>query len=253
MAWYYVKGEEQVGPLDDAQFKASQERGEILAETLVWREGMPKWDSWSNVSGGAATVATVAPVPQPAQGMTSCAECGGMFSAEDMVRYGDSFVCAKCKPVFFQRLREGAALPGVMKYAGFWIRFCALFVDGIILAMIGTALGFTVGAFLGATRPEPDSTFPAAILALQGIVFVIRIAYFTVFVGMYGATPGKMACGLRIVRADGSKVTYLRAFARFWASGLSALILLIGFLMVAFDSERRALHDRICDTRVIRK
>jgi len=49
------------------------------------------------------------------------------------------------------------------------------------------------------------------------------------------------------------KVTYLRAFARHFAEFLSGIILGIGYLMVAFDREKRALHDHICNTRVIKK
>ncbi len=59
--------------------------------------------------------------------------------------------------------------------------------------------------------------------------------------------------GLRIVRSDGSRVSYLRALGRHFAEFISALILYIGYIMVAFDSEKRALHDHICDTRVIQK
>ena len=71
-------------------------------------------------------------------------------------------------------------------------------------------------------------------------------------VGRHGATPGKMAWGLKVIRADGGTVSYGRAFGRFWAQLLSGLLLGIGFIMVAFDDEKRALHDHICDTRVIR-
>jgi uncharacterized RDD family membrane protein YckC len=43
-----------------------------------------------------------------------------------------------------------------------------------------------------------------------------------------------------------------RAFGRYFAKILSAIILGIGYIMVGFDSEKRGLHDMICDTRVIR-
>jgi uncharacterized RDD family membrane protein YckC len=82
--------------------------------------------------------------------------------------------------------------------------------------------------------------------------FVFSIAYATYFLGKYSATPGKMACNLRVVRPDGEGITYARAFGRFFAEFLSSIILCIGYIMVALDGEKRALHDRICDTRVIR-
>jgi uncharacterized RDD family membrane protein YckC len=72
-------------------------------------------------------------------------------------------------------------------------------------------------------------------------------------VGKFAATPGKMACGLKVIMSDGSQVTYWRALGRHFAKVLSVLILYIGYIMVAFDEEKRGLHDRICDTRVIHK
>ena len=86
------------------------------------------------------------------------------------------------------------------------------------------------------------------------MVFVgLNAVYSAIFIGKYGATPGKMACGLRVVQPDGSKVGYGRAFGRGCAEILSRMICSIGYIMAAFDPEKRALHDRMCSTRVIYK
>jgi uncharacterized RDD family membrane protein YckC len=61
-----------------------------------------------------------------------------------------------------------------------------------------------------------------------------------------------MALGLKVVRADGTALTTGRIIGRHFAEWLSSLILAIGYIMAAFDDQKRALHDRICDTRVIR-
>jgi uncharacterized RDD family membrane protein YckC len=82
---------------------------------------------------------------------------------------------------------------------------------------------------------------------------VIPIAYTTFFVGRFAATPGKMACGLRIITPDGGRVSYGRALGRCFAEWLSGLTLTIGYIIAAFDPEKRALHDRICETRVVYK
>jgi uncharacterized RDD family membrane protein YckC len=82
--------------------------------------------------------------------------------------------------------------------------------------------------------------------------FTIAVCYDTWFVGKYGATPGKMACKIEVVTADAGQVSYLRAFARHFAKWISGFTLGIGYLMAAFDDQKRSLHDRICDTRVIR-
>jgi uncharacterized RDD family membrane protein YckC len=62
-----------------------------------------------------------------------------------------------------------------------------------------------------------------------------------------------MACKLKIAVTDGSRLSYLRALGRHFAKYLSGMILLIGYIMAAFDDQRRTLHDRICETRVVRQ
>jgi uncharacterized RDD family membrane protein YckC len=71
--------------------------------------------------------------------------------------------------------------------------------------------------------------------------------------GRFGATLGKMACGLQVVTPYIDKITYMRALGRFFAEMVSYIILGIGYIMAAFDDEKRALHDRICSTRVVKK
>jgi uncharacterized RDD family membrane protein YckC len=168
-----------------------------------------------------------------------------VYSKEELIQFGDALVCAKCKPLFVQSLREGVAVSGEMVYAGFWIRVGAKFIDGIILSVVGLALGFA-GSLI--------SNNVIARSVLQNILsFVLGIGYTTYFLGAHGATPGKMACGLRVVRSDGERISYARGCGRFFAEFVSSFILGIGYLMVAFDQEKRALHDRICDTRVVKR
>ena len=61
-----------------------------------------------------------------------------------------------------------------------------------------------------------------------------------------------MALNLRVVTPEGGDIGYLRALGRHVAEWISGFILLIGYIMAAFDAEKRTLHDRICNTRVIR-
>src|SRR5262249_7630217 len=111
-----------------------------------------------------------------------------------------------------------------------------------------------VGLFFRAAPPTPGNWGP--FILVQGILMlislVIGIVYEVGFLGRFGATPGKMACKIKVVTATGAPISYGRAFGRNFAKILSGLIFLIGYIMAAFDSEKRALHDRICDTRVIK-
>jgi uncharacterized RDD family membrane protein YckC len=61
-----------------------------------------------------------------------------------------------------------------------------------------------------------------------------------------------MAMGLKLVRSDGSGLSYGRIVGRYFSEWISGLIFCIGYIMVAFDEQKRGLHDRICDTRVIK-
>ena len=185
----------------------------------------------------------------PSEGRTSrtaksCSECGMVYFDDELIQFGDALVCGKCKPLFVQKLKEGVTVAEEMVYAGFWIRFGAKFIDGIIVGIAGFVLGF-LGSLI--------VRHPVTGAVLQNVVsFGLSIAYATYFLGAYSATPGKMACGLKVVRSDGEKISYARACGRFFAEFVSSLTLTIGYIMAAFDGEKRSLHDRICDTRVIK-
>jgi uncharacterized RDD family membrane protein YckC len=84
-------------------------------------------------------------------------------------------------------------------------------------------------------------------------MFAAVVLYNTLFVGKFAATPGKMACGLKVVDAEGGKVKYGRAFGRACSEILSGMVCYIGYIIAGFDQQKRALHDHICSTRVVYK
>jgi uncharacterized RDD family membrane protein YckC len=180
-----------------------------------------------------------------------CAECGKGFSVNDMIRYGAAYVCAACKPVFMQKLAEGAKITSVRKeFAGFWRRFGAVFLDGITLFIVAIILQVAFG--ISSTQILSGTPASGLVLVLQQFLgFIIGVLYETILIGRFGATMGKMAFGVHVVTSDGSPVSYARALGRYFAKLLSAFTLLIGYIIAAFDPERRALHDRICNTRVV--
>jgi uncharacterized RDD family membrane protein YckC len=67
------------------------------------------------------------------------------------------------------------------------------------------------------------------------------------------ATVGKMALGIVVTDMDGNRIGFGRATGRFFAKYLSALILAIGFIMVAFTQKKQGLHDLIVNTLVVKK
>lgn len=90
-------------------------------------------------------------------------------------------------------------------------------------------------------------------LALTLITTFVAFLYEVTLIRYYGATLGKMAVGVKVIRTDGSGVSWGISTARYFMKIVSSLTLMIGYIMAGFDDEKRALHDRVCDTRVIYK
>ena len=255
MNWYYLLNEQQVGPVTVDEILEKVSEGVISRETYVWREGMAEWLPYANVANEISQAGT----PAPATGVTTasvvkCPTCGKPAAANELIPVGHTQVCPSCKEEYVQSAREGVSMGGEWEYGGFWIRTGAVMVDGMITGLAMTVLGGAVGlAVMSAVGDSPEVATSLTVI-LYIAIYGLVIAYYVYFNGhpRFQATPGKMALRLRLVVADGSRVTYLRAFGRLLAYMLSGMLFYIGYIMAAFDSEKRSLHDRICNTRVIK-
>jgi uncharacterized RDD family membrane protein YckC len=191
-----------------------------------------------------------------------CAECGRPSSGDELARFGDLLICPDCKNNYAQKLREGVAPVSQVRWGGFWIRVGAYLIDVIILFVVNYVIDLSLRGILIPTYPQPQPGDIGAVMAMLpalGITTLINMAvgalYEGLFVARVGATPGKMVAGLKVVRPDGSPVGLGRAFGRYFVKFFEWAIVFIGwigFVIVGFDEQKRALHDRICDTRVIR-
>ncbi|MEW5978933.1 MAG: RDD family protein [Acidobacteriota bacterium] len=253
--WYYVLDNRQFGPLPDTEFQKLVGLGTITPATLVWREGMKTWQPLGQVNpgtqGGLESTSPASSASGVAESVAVCRHCGGSFAQEEMIQFEGLWICARCKPVFFQQLKEGVQTPSQTVYGGFWLRFGAKIIDYLLIFCINFAISLGLGLY-AAFAPSRSVSNTTWLILFQLVQFVVVVAYSTWFLGKYGATPGKMACRLRVIQGDGSRIGYGRAFGRYFAEVVSALILMIGYLMAAFDAEKRALHDRMCNTRVVR-
>ena len=213
MNWYYSDGGKQVGPVDETELNRLVTVGTVRSDTLVWHDGLTSWQSLGVVRG----------------------------------------------------MHPAAAVAAGRRYGGFWIRFLARVIDSILLAVINAVVRLplmlmfgigTMGGMRGLGRGEGAGLiFAPAMMGAIGISSLIGLAigaaYEVYFLTAHGATPGKMALGLRVIRADGGPISPMLALGRHFALWLSGFILMIGYIMAGFDPEKRALHDRICETRVI--
>lgn len=270
--WYYVQNGSRVGPISESDLHVFVQNGTIGSDTLIWSADMTDWKPLREarpqlVSQAPATQLQPAaaepssvPAPEPASApaqqapqaggsgaLETCSECGNPFRRSDMLQFGQNWVCANCKPAFEQKLREGAEIGTTMRFAGVFRRWVADLLDTLIMTTVTTVINMAAG--VGALNQGWMGGGLA--LAIYLVSLAMNIAYGVWFLGRFGATPGKMALGVKVVVADGSKVSYLRALGRYFAEMLSGFTLLIGYIIAIFDEQKRTLHDRLCETRVI--
>jgi predicted Zn finger-like uncharacterized protein len=138
--------------------------------------------------------------------------------------------------------------------AGFWIRFVAAVVDSALVLAAQLVVGFALGlatAMVNSGLSHQGELLIGVVTWFPGMI--LSMVYYVFFTGYCGQTPGKMAVRVKVIRTDGHDIGYGRAFLReVPGKFISGLILGIGYLMIAFDSQKQGLHDKIADTYVIK-
>ncbi len=133
-------------------------------------------------------------------------------------------------------------------YAGFWLRFSAYIIDSIVL-MGG---GFVLGLFLGIIAPDIFRLEFEGVWNILGIG-IAWIYYASMESSSKQATLGKMALDLKVTDLEKKPISFGKASGRFFGKILSAIILGLGFLMIAFTEKKQGLHDQLAGCLVLRK
>ena len=120
--------------------------------------------------------------------------------------------------------------------AGFWRRFGAAFVDGVLLAIVSSILRAIMGSSGG-----------------SGLGLLVSLSYFTYFEGgPTGQTLGKRALGIRVIDfGGGGSIGYGRAFIRWIGRIVSAIPIFLGYFWMLWDSERQTWHDKFANAVVV--
>lgn len=147
-----------------------------------------------------------------------------------------------------------------MHYVGFWRRVLAYIIDGILINVALFVLHIVTGGaiYQSATygsQYDGGVGFEVNLTALGTIVTVLGgWLYFALMESSASqATVGKMAIGARVTDLYGNRISFARATGRYFAKILSAMILLIGYIMVAFTARKQGLHDMIAGTLVMNR
>ena len=180
-----------------------------------------------------------------------CTACGAANS--DAAQF-----CSACGARF------GVAAAGVpaagFQYTGFWKRFVAMVIDGVVFAPIGFLLLIPIGisGFLQHANTFLREGLPATLIAsLIGVGIIWLIGHWLYFTLMessrYQGTLGKMTMDAKVTDLNGNRISFARANGRFFGKWISQAMFNIGFLMAAFTEKKQALHDILAGCLVIQK
>src|SRR3989344_3072797 len=170
---------------------------------------------------------------------------------------------AQTPPISKQTSPQQPASPvPQVAYAGFTKRSLATLIDGLILVVIATPINLPFAVFQApltvtqsVSSPESNALAFSAIGAAKQIVMaIINLGYGIGFLSIQGATPGKMALGLKVVDTNLGKITVGKAVKR-EAIGkfVSGIVLGLGYLWVIWDGKKQGWHDKIAGTVVVYK
>jgi len=156
-----------------------------------------------------------------------------------------------------------------MIYAGFWKRAIAFFIDGLILSVPMVLAFFLIAGsqVFWLVQTMTNTPEPSADIFLSGIIrYMLSILAVNLFniilLWLYHAlmesskkqaTVGKMALGIKVVGANGERISFARATGRFFAKFISHFPFYFGDYMAGFTRHRQALHDLIATTYVVNK
>ncbi len=254
--WYFADGQDRQGPLSADDMRQRFQRGDITLATLVWREGFAQWAPLSE----AVEELQLQNLASAASNLGSGIDLRGDYTAIDNgtaplpgTGGGGGTYSPYTAPAAATGYANAAVVNGQdVVYAGFWKRYAAYFIDYILLTVVTLPLSMIIN--LTGAGSGNESVQVALTLVVMLLSMVISIGYYAGFhASRGGATLGKMAVGIKVVRGNGERISFLRAFCRYLATIVSSLILMIGFIMAAFTERKQALHDMMCDTLVVDK
>ncbi|MGD0769583.1 MAG: RDD family protein [Tepidisphaeraceae bacterium] len=220
MDWFYAQNGRQAGPVTLEALISMLQAGHLLPGDLVWREGMADWQP-------AATMPELAPsIPSATPASLS----------------------------YFNPL---AGPYGPPIYAGFWMRFAAILIDGIILWMAGLLINQGMGLELPILRHHGNSLqmalFEMFMLGSATGTVVEWLYHALMESSRYQASLGKMALGIVVTDLSGQRISFGRATGRHFAKIISKITIYIGYMMAGWTQQKQALHDMIAGCLVIRK
>ena len=144
-------------------------------------------------------------------------------------------------------------------YAGFWTRFAAMTIDGVIIIFFTTFLRWLIQDSLNLHPYEYsyDDELNLRIISYALWSLNLIIIQWCYFAGMESsplqATIGKLATGIYVTNLKGERISFAQASGRHFGKIISGIILNIGYILAAFTEKKQALHDMMSNSLVLKK
>jgi uncharacterized RDD family membrane protein YckC len=132
--------------------------------------------------------------------------------------------------------------------AGFWIRALALALDFIVFGFVQLTFGFLAARLFG-SAVEDDISYQSAVFLFT---LVFTLLYTSAMHATAGQTIGKMVTRVQVVGATGEPPSFGTAVLRYIGYYASWFTFTLGFIMAGLRRDKRALHDLIAGTWVVR-
>jgi uncharacterized RDD family membrane protein YckC len=175
-----------------------------------------------------------------------CPMCGEEIDVRDKD-------CPACGEPIAGKSNSRRENPNNLVYAGFWLRFVAVIIDGLILG-IPTSAVVAIVLVLFQDIPWLDILDMTGIWMPELLLLLMTWPYYsTMESSRYQATFGKMLLGLIVTDLKGERVSFGRASGRHWAKVFSSYCAMLGYLVAGFDDKKQAWHDSISSCLVIRR
>ncbi|MDR6991932.1 RDD family protein [Luteimonas sp. 3794] len=253
--WYYTDARQtRHGPVTQDALRQLRQDGVVGDSTRVWREGLADWQPFRELAAafgfgapsGLETWALEPVASRDAQDPHADPDA----SWRPITGAGGGAHSPYAPPTANVARAAARIHGGDVVFAGFRKRLAAYAIDALIIGIASTLIGGMAYELLAVGGFGRD--FWREQLVVNLVSIALSAFYFAWFHAAYAmATPGKMAVGIKVVHLDGARISFLRGIGRYFATILSSMILMIGFLMAGFTQRKQALHDMVCDTLVV--
>jgi uncharacterized RDD family membrane protein YckC len=211
----------------------------------------------SSADAAAAARSTAqGPVPPPPENPYAAPADAAQPSGPAWSQPGTAVAAAAVPPA--APVQQTAPARSRPAYAGFWRRFGALAID-VVLVLVGWLLvTVLIAVLLAIALIATSGTAPTDAAIVQvGSFLILLVLTWLYFAGLessaWQGTIGKRITGVVVTDVAGRRLSFWRSTGRYFARILSALPILIGYLLAAFTPQKQALHDMIAGTLVVRR